>query len=341
MTSVPSVVLAVPPSSTATSSPASGDEPANTPLAKFGRSEPFGDWAYRAFTTACALSIPLLLVVLGIVIVRAAWPAIVTHGGDLVAGRTWDVAHERFGALPAVVGTLLSSALALLVATPLAIGAAIFTSELAPQRLRAPVAFLIDLLAAIPSVVYGLWGLFVLVPILRLYVMPSLEASLGGLPLFRGPIYGPSLLAAGLVLAIMILPYIAAVSREVLAAVPRAQREAALALGATRLEVIRDAVLPYARSGLVGGVMLGLGRALGETMAVTMVIGNRHAIPSSLFDPAYTMASLLANEFGEASTDGHMSALMAVAGLLLVITLVVNMLARWLVWRVRRLEGAR
>ena len=341
MTSVPSVVLAVPPSSTATSSPASGDEPANTPLAKFGRSEPLGDWAYRAFTTACALSIPLLLVVLGIVIVRAAWPAIVTHGGDLVAGRTWDVAHERFGALPAVVGTLLSSALALLVATPLAIGAAIFTSELAPQRLRAPVAFLIDLLAAIPSVVYGLWGLFVLVPILRLYVMPSLEASLGGLPLFRGPIYGPSLLAAGLVLAIMILPYIAAVSREVLAAVPRAQREAALALGATRLEVIRDAVLPYARSGLVGGVMLGLGRALGETMAVTMVIGNRHAIPSSLFDPAYTMASLLANEFGEASTDGHMSALMAVAGLLLVITLVVNMLARWLVWRVRRLEGAR
>ena len=335
------MVLAVPPPSNASSSRASGDEPANTPLAKFGSSEPLGDWVYRAFTTACALSIPLLLVVLGIVIVRAAWPAIVTNGGNLVAGRTWDVSHERFGALPAVVGTLLSSALALLVATPLAIGAAIFTSELAPQRLRAPVAFLIDLLAAIPSVVYGLWGLFVLVPILRLYVMPPLEATLGGLPLFRGPIYGPSLLAAGLVLAIMILPYIAAVSREVLAAVPRAQREAALALGATRLEVIRDAVLPYARSGLVGGVMLGLGRALGETMAVTMVIGNRHAIPSSLFDPAYTMASLLANEFGEASTDGHMSALMAVAGLLLVITLVVNMLARWLVWRVRRLEGTR
>jgi phosphate transport system permease protein len=297
------------------------------------------DQVYRAVITACALLIPLLLVGLAVVIVRAAWPAMQSNGSELLVGRTWDVAHGRFGALPAVLGTLISSFVALLIATPLALGVAIFTTELAPQRLRAPVAFLVDLLAAVPSVVYGLWGLFVLVPLLRTAVMPLLQRTLGGIPLFSGPAYGPSVLAASLVLAIMILLYIASVAREVLAAVPRAQREAALALGATRIEMVRDAVIPYARSGLVGGIMLGLGRALGETMAVTMVIGNRHQIPTSLLDPAYTMAALLANEFSEASSERHLSALMAVAGLLLIITLVVNMLARWLVWRVRRLEG--
>ena len=339
--SVPTVELAPlsPPPSSPPTSP--NDAPSWARTSGRGGTGPFGDRVYRVVITLCALFIPLLLVLLSIVIVRAAWPAVQSSGGDLLFGRTWDVAHGRYGALPAMAGTLLSSLLALIIATPLAVGVAIFTAELAPQRLRAPVAFLVDLLAAIPSVVYGLWGLFVLVPLLRRYVMPLLTGTLGALPLFRGPAYGPSLLAAGLVLAIMILPYIASVAREVLAAVPRTQREAALALGATRYEVIRDAVLPYARSGLVGGVMLGLGRALGETMAVTMVIGNRHAIPSSLFDPAYTMASLLANEFSEASSDRHLSALMAVAGLLLVITLIVNMLARWLVWRVRRIEGTR
>ncbi len=330
-------LLKTPPSD---SSSSSGNAPSWAQANSRAAVGPFSDRAYGVVITSCALFIPLLLVLLAIVIVRAAWPAVQSSGADLLFGRTWDVAHGRYGALPALAGTLLSSLLALIIATPLALGVAIFTSELAPQRLRAPVAFLVDLLAAIPSVVYGLWGLFVLVPILRRYVMPLLQGTLGALPLFRGPAYGPSLLAAGLVLAIMILPYIASVAREVLAAVPRAQREAALALGATRFEVIRDAVLPYARSGLVGGVMLGLGRALGETMAVTMVIGNRQAIPSSLFDPAYTMASLLANEFSEASSDRHLAALMAVAGLLLVVTLVVNMLARWLVWRVRRIEGA-
>ncbi len=299
-------------------------------------SQPVGDRFYRAAITACATLIPVLLAVLTVVIATAAWPAVRDNGSELIFGREWDVAHGRYGALPALVGTLLSSILALTIATPLALGVAVFTSEVAPARLRAPVAFLVDLLAAIPSVVYGLWGIFVLVPLLRTTVMPALQRTLGAIPIFSGPAYGPSLLAAGLVLAIMILPYIASVSREVLAAVPRAQREAALALGATRFEVIRDAVIPYARSGLVGGIMLGLGRALGETMAVTMVIGNRHDIPTSLFDPAYTMASLLANEFGEASTDGHLSALMAVAGLLLLITLAVNVVARWLVWRVRQ-----
>ncbi len=334
--SAPPAVLA--PSSTPSPSPA-GRSDAYGWTESTGGAGPWGDRVYRTVITACALSIPLLLVLLALIIGRAAWPAVLASGGDLLVGRTWDVAHGRYGALPAVVGTLLSSLLALAIATPLAIGTAIFSTEFAPQRLRAPVAFLVDLLAAIPSVVYGLWGIFVLIPLLRSTVMPALEGTLGVFPWFRGPAYGPSLLAAGLVLAIMILPYIASVAREVLTAVPRAQREAALALGATRFEVIRDAVLPYARSGLVGGVMLGLGRALGETMAVTMVIGNRHAIPDSLLDPAYTMAALLANEFSEASNGSHLSALMAVAGLLLVVTLIVNILARWLVWRVRRLES--
>jgi phosphate transport system permease protein len=299
-----------------------------------GRATPVSDRVFGWALAACALTIPALLVALAVIILRAAWPAIDLAGSELLIGREWDVSRHRFGALPAIAGTLLSSALALIIAAPLAIGAAIFTTEFAPPALRAPVAFTIDLLAAIPGVVYGLWGLTVLVPFLRSDVMPLLQRASGALPMLRGPAYGPSLLAASLVLAIMIIPYIASVAREVLAAVPRAQREAALALGATRWETIRDAVLPYARSGLVGGVILGLGRALGETMAVTMVIGSRHAIPGSLLEPAYTMTSLLANEFGEASGSMHLSALMAVAGLLLLITLVVNVLARWLVWRV-------
>jgi len=302
---------------------------------------PLGDVVYRACIAACALVIPTLLVLLGGVIAWAALPAIRTAGSNLVLGSTWDVAHNEFGALPAIIGTLLSSAIALVLATPLAIAAAILTAELAPGWLRTPLAFLIDLLAAIPSVVYGLWGIFVLVPLLRSYVMPFVTDTLhlGGVPLFSGPAYGPSLLAAGIVLAIMILPYIASVLREVLLAVPQSQREAALALGATRWEMIRDAVIPFARSGLLGGVMLGLGRALGETMAVTMVIGNNNVIPTSFFDPAYTVASLLANEFSEASGALHLSALMAVAGVLLLTTLLVNGFARWLVWRVRRAGG--
>ena len=297
-----------------------------------------GDRLYGGFITACALAIPLLLVLLGAVIARSAWPAVSALGTELITGLVWDVPRGRFGALPALLGTLISSLLALLLAAPLALGVAIFTSELAPVSLRRPIAFVVDLLAAIPSVVYGLWGLYVLVPALRRYVLPFLGETLGlrALPFFAGPAYGPSLLAAALLLAIMILPYIAAVAREVLEAVPRSQREAALALGATRWEMIRDAVVPYARTGLLGAMILGLGRALGETMAVTMVIGNRHAIPESLTQPAYTLAALLANEFNEASGALHVSALMAVAGVLLVITLVVNAIARWLVWRTER-----
>src|SRR5690606_1884620 len=206
---------------------------------------------------------------------------------------------------------IVSSFLALLLATPLALGVAIFLSEFSPTWLRTPVAFLVDLLAAIPSVIYGLWGIFFLIPILREHVVPVLkELPLIGSTLFAGPDYGRSMFAAVLILTIMILPYTSSVAREVLLAVPRSQREAALALGATRWETIRDAVLPYAKSGIIGGVILGLGRALGETMAVTMVIGNVAQVESSLLAPAYTLASLIANEFAEAS-GGHLSALMA------------------------------
>jgi phosphate transport system permease protein len=232
----------------------------------------------------------------------------------------------------------VTSLIALVIATPLALGVGIFLSEFAPAWLRQPVAFVVDLLAAIPSVIYGLWGIFVLIPMLREHAMPFLRDTLhlGETPFFRGPAYGPSMLAAGLILAIMVLPYVSAVTREVLLAVPRSQREAALALGATRWEVIRDAVLPYARSGIVGGMMLGLGRALGETMAVTMLIGNRHEISASLLAPGYTMASLIANEFSEATGDLHLSALMGVGFVLLVVTFIVNVLARALVWQTAR-----
>jgi len=297
-----------------------------------------GDSVYRWLTMAFALCIPVLLLFIAIEVGTAAWPAFKTFGFGFLFSSDWDPPHNVFGAAPAIYGTIISSIIALVIATPLALGVAIFLSEFAPGWLRQPVAFFVDLLAAIPSVVYGLWGIFVLQPILRDHVMPFLSGLpvIGQSGLFEGPAYGPSMLAAGLILAIMVLPFISAVSREVLMAVPRSQREAALALGATKWEMIADAVVPYARSGIIGGIILGLGRALGETMAVTMLIGNVHKISASLFAPGYTMASLIANEFAEATGDLHISALMAVGGVLFLVTLVVNALARWLVWRVSR-----
>jgi phosphate transport system permease protein len=296
------------------------------------------DKVYEALTAACALVVPALVVAIAIAVFAAAWPAFSKLGLSIITSSDWDVAAGHFGAAPAVFGTLVSSAVAIVIATPLAIGIAIFLSEFSPLWLRQPIGFLVDLLAAIPSVVYGLWGIFVLVPLLRQYVMPFLRDTLhlGSTPFFSGPAYGPSMLAAGIILAIMALPYISSVSREVLMAVPRSQREAALALGATRWEMIRDAVIPYAKSGIIGGIMLGLGRALGETMAVTMVIGNRAEISASLLAPGYTMASLIANQFSEATNDLHLSALMAVGAILFVITLIINAIARWLVWQVSR-----
>ncbi len=295
-----------------------------------------GDRIYRGATTLAALVIPTLLVVVGVEVFLAGWPAFQRAGLSFFTSSRWDPVAGVFGAAPAIYGTLVSSAIALVIATPLALGTAIFLSELAPRWLRQPVAFLVDLLAAIPSVVYGLWGVFVLQPIIQHDVAPFVKDTLhlGGLPIFAGASYGPGMLTAGVILAIMVLPYISAVTREVLLAVPRSQREAALALGATRWEMIRDAVIPGARSGIVGGVVLGLGRALGETMAVTMVIGNTPKISASLFATGYTMSSIIANEFTEAVSDAHLSALMAVGASLLAITFIVNVIARWLVSRV-------
>lgn len=297
-----------------------------------------GDRLYTGATTVFVLVVPVMLIVIFVAIGIAGWPALSQFGLSFLTSSTWDPVAGEFGAAPAIFGTLVTSLIALVIATPLALGVGIFLSEFAPAWLRQPVAFVVDLLAAIPSVIYGLWGIFVLLPLLREHAMPFLRDTLrlGETPFFSGPAYGPSMLAAGLILAIMVLPYISAVTREVLLAVPRSQREAALALGATRWEVIRDAVIPYARSGIVGGMMLGLGRALGETMAVTMLIGNRHEISASLLSPGYTMASLIANEFSEATGDLHLASLMAVGFVLLVVTFIVNALARALVWQTSR-----
>ncbi|HSU13250.1 phosphate ABC transporter permease subunit PstC [Longimicrobium sp.] len=293
------------------------------------------DLAWRGVLVAFGLSIPLLLLGITLLLWRGAMPAISRFGGGFVGSSEWDPVSDKFGGLPFIFGTIGSSVIAVAIAVPLSIGLALFLTELAPRWLAAPIAFATELLAAIPSVVYGLWAVFVLVPFLRDHVQTPLSEGIGGtLGIFAGPAYGPSLLAGGVILAIMIIPFISAVSREVIAAVPPAQREAALALGATRWESTWQVVLPAARAGLIGAVMLGLGRAIGETMAVTMVIGNTPQIPHSLFAPAYTMASVLANEFAEASGDVHRSALMLVALLLLGVTLVVNAMARALVWRV-------
>ncbi len=332
--------------------PPAGAPPPSVPPVADGPAEPVaaeqlagravGDSIYRWTVTFFAACIPVLLLLLAIEVVSAGWPALRQFGPHFLVSTDWDPVQGQFGAGPAIFGTIVTSILALLLATPLALGVAVFISELAPGWLRAPLGFLVDLLAAVPSVVYGLWGVFVLIPLLREHVMPFIQRDLhlGSFPLFSGAPYGPSVFAAGVILAIMVLPYISSVSREVLLVVPRSQREAALALGATRWETIRGAVIPYAKSGIIGGIILGLGRALGETMAVTMVIGNRQDIAASLFKPGYTMASLIANEFSEASSDIHLSALMAVGVVLFAITLLVNAIARWLVWRVSRSPGS-
>ena len=300
----------------------------------------YGDGIFKLLLTIAALTVPVLLGFLVFELWSGARPAVHQFGLNFVTTSVWDPVAEQFGALPLIFGTLLSSVIALVIAVPLSLGVAVYLTEFAPKVVRQPVAFLIGLLAAIPSVVYGLWGIFVLIPALRTTAFPLLRKLFGFVPLFQGPIYGPSMLAAGIILAIMIMPYIMSVTREVLLAVPNTQREAALALGATRWEAVTSAVVPYARSGIIGAIILGLGRALGETMAVTMLIGNRHEVSASLFAPGYTMAAAIANEFSEAVGDMHLSALAYVAFVLFVVTVVVNAGARLLIWRVARGSGA-
>jgi phosphate transport system permease protein len=299
-----------------------------------------GDSIFKFAMVLCGAAVLGILVLIVYELVLRSGPSWHAFGFKFFAGRDWDPVNEHFGALPFIYGTLVSSLLALIIAVPLSIGVAVFTTEMCPPVLRGPLSFFVELLAAIPSVVYGLWAIFVLVPILSNYVEPFLSSTLGWTGLFAGPPYGISMLAAGIILAIMIVPIISSISREVLMVVPQHQREAALALGATRWEMIRIGVLRNARAGIVGGIILGLGRALGETMAVTMVIGNRPEIAKSLFAPGYTMASVLANEFSEATGDVYLSALIEIGLALFLVTIVVNALARLLVWTVTRGQGA-
>ena len=290
-----------------------------------------GDSVFHLVCLAGALAVGVLLALVLWQLFKGSSLAIKQFGWKFFTGQEWNPVTGEFGALPFIFGTVVSSALALLIAVPLGVGTAIYLTDLAPVKLRQPMTSLIEMLAAVPSVVWGLWGLFVLIPLLRAAVYPLLKQGLGFLPFFQGPIFGIGLLSSGIILAIMILPIVTSVSREVLRSVPNLQREAAYALGATRWEVTRIAVLSYARRGLFGAAVLGLGRAIGETMAVTMVIGNTHYIGLSLFHPASTLASGIANEFTEATTDIYVSSLFELGLVLLGVTVVVNILAQVMV----------
>jgi len=293
-----------------------------------------GDLGFRLAIGAVALLVVAVVVGIGVLLVRQSWLSIQEFGVRFWLTRTWDPVAGEFGALAFVWGTLYSSILALLIATPIALGIAVFISELSPVVLRGPLTFLTELLAAIPSIVYGLWGIFVLIPLVR-SLQAATPESIKALPFFSGPPFGVGMLSAGLILAVMVIPFTSSVAREVLKTVPVAQREAAYALGATRFEAIRAAMF-FARTGIVGAVMLGFGRALGETMAVTMVIGNRPNITLSLFEQQHTMAAVIANEFTEATGDLYLHALIEIGLVLFVITLIVNAGSRVLIWAMGR-----
>ncbi len=298
-----------------------------------------GDLAFKIGTGVFAAFIVVIVAGIGVELWRQSMLSIEKFGLGFWIGDVWDPVSGEFGARAFIWGTLYSSVLALALATPIALGIAIYLSELCPARLRTPLTFLTELLAAIPSIVYGLWGIFVLVPLVR-SVQQSFPAWLRATPLFEGPTVGVGMLAAVLILAVMIIPFTSSVAREVLKAVPSSQREAAYALGATRWEAIRAALF-YARTGIIGSIILGFGRALGETMAVTMVIGNNPQISASLFAPQYTMAAVLANEFTEAADDLYLAALIEIGLVLFAITLIVNTASRMLIWSMNRPDSAR
>ncbi|HEY3756525.1 MAG TPA: phosphate ABC transporter permease subunit PstC [Opitutaceae bacterium] len=286
------------------------------------------DSSFKWLAWGAAMMVVVLIVLVGWELYHGAHLAIARYGIKFFGSTDWDPVNEQFGALPFIFGTLVSSLVALIVAVPLGVATALFLTDLAPIKLRQPIVTVIELLAAVPSVIFGLWGIFFLIPWLREHLFVWLKHTLGFLPLFKGPIYGVSMLAAGLIVAIMILPIITSISREILRSVPGLQREAAYALGATRWEVTKIAVLSYARRGIFGAAILGLGRALGETMAVTMVIGNRPEISASLFAPGYTLASVIANEFAEATSDIYLNALFELGLVLLAVTVLINIIAQ-------------
>ena len=283
----------------------------------------------------------LIVVSLFVELVHGSWESIVAFGASFLWSSEWNPVTNHFGALPFIYGTLVTSAIAIAVAGVTGIAAAVFLAEFAPAGIAQPISFLIELLAAVPSVVFGLWGLFVLAPILGGTVDPFLQRYLGFLPMFAGPIYGIGAFTAGLLLALMIVPTVAAISRDLIQAVPNELREASIALGATRWETATRVVLPSARAGILGACVLALGRALGETIAVTMVIGNRPAISASIFAPAYTLSSVIANEFTEATSSIYLSALLELGLILFVVSLIVNACARLLMWSMLRSQGRR
>lgn len=299
------------------------------------------DRSFSALLLMCASSLFLIVLFILFILVARSKPSLMQFGWKFFARSAWDPVSGDFGALPFIYGTLATSFLALLMAVPLALGVAIFVTELCPRPLRAPISFLTELLAAIPSVVYGLWAVFVLVPIMRDQLGPFLVKYFGWTHLFNGANFGVGLLTASIILAIMVLPIISSLTRDIMRAVPDSQREAVLALGATRWEMIRIGVLRNSRIGIVGAIMLGLGRALGETMAVTMVIGNHPNIGGSLFAPSNTLASVIAGEFAEATDDTYLSALIEIGLALFLVTIVVNAIARLMVWAVTRGAPAR
>ncbi len=305
-------------------------------LGQLNRRLRHGDVIFRALTILASLLILGVVAAIGYELWQNSALPRAKFGLDFLIGLDWDPVQQNFGALPFVYGTLQTSLLALLIAVPIGLGIAIFLSELAPSWLSQPVGFLVELLAAVPSVIYGLWGLYVFIPIVVKPTAEVLNSTLGFLPLFEGPVFGPSRLAASLILAIMILPTISAVSRDVFRAIPDAQREASLALGSTQWEMIWQVLIPYGMSGILGAVILGLGRALGETIAVTMVIGNNLDLSLSTLHPGYTMASIIANEFAEATYDLYLQALIEIGLVLFALTLLLNLFARFLVWRVAR-----
>jgi phosphate transport system permease protein len=315
-----------------------------SPIREFLNRRGSGRIADRSFATVmlvCALSIFAIVAFIFIILISRSKLSLAAFGFKFFTRQAWDPVSGDFGALSFIYGTLATSLLALLMAVPLALGVAVFLTELCPRPLRAPISFLTELLAAIPSVVYGLWAVFVLVPIMRDSLGPFLYKTLGWTGFFEGSNFGVGLLTASIILAIMILPIISSLTRDIMTAVPNSQREGVLALGATRWEMIRTGVLRNSRIGIVGAVMLGLGRALGETMAVTMVIGNHPVIAKSLFAPGYTLASVIANEFSEASGDLYLSALIEIGLALFLVTIVVNAIARLMVWAVTRGATAR
>jgi len=293
-----------------------------------------GEFGFRLVIGAVAVLVVVLVAAIGVELTRQSWMSIEKFGLSFWTTQTWDPVAGEFGAFPFIWGTLYSSIVALLIATPIALGIAVFISELSPGWLKGPLIFLTELLAAIPSIVYGLWGIFVLVPGVRQLQIHTPE-FLRGLPVFSGPPLGLGMLSAALILAVMVIPFTSAIAREVLKTVPVAQREAAYALGATRFEAIRAAMF-FARTGILGAVMLGFGRALGETMAVTMVIGNTPQVSTSLFAPQHTMAAVIANEFTEASDQLYLNALVEIGLVLFIITLLVNAGSRLLIWAMSR-----